>query len=449
MRLHITALLFLSLTFSSCKKFLDAKPDKKLVVPSNTTDLQAVLDNTNILNAYYPYFVEIGCDDYFITTADWLARTASEKNGYIWGSDVFNESPNNDWSFPYAVVYNANVVLDELKDLGASAGKQQDIDNVRGEALFFRSFAFYNLLQVFAKPYSADSADLQWGIALRLNSNFNEPTVRATLKQSYDQLIGDAKEAVGLLPATQSLKTRPSKTAAYALLARTFLSMSDYVNAGLYADSALQLNNSLLDYNILKPSDARPLPLFNTEDIFHSIFITTNSINILSKVDSVLYHSYDSNDLRLKLFFKNNNDGTFSFKGSYDHSSRSFNGFATDEMFLIRAECFARAENISAAMNDLNTLLVKRWKTGTFIPFTAIDKNDALNQILGERRKELLMRGLRWPDLRRLNKEPQFAITLTRFVDNQVYYLYPNDSRYVFPIPNLIIQMTGIPQNVR
>ncbi|HVT86962.1 MAG TPA: RagB/SusD family nutrient uptake outer membrane protein [Chitinophagaceae bacterium] len=437
------------LSLASCKKFLDEKPDRSLVVPENVKDLQALLDNTNIFNADYPYALDIGADDYFLKTADWLARSASEKNGYIWEKDVFNDNPNNPWSISYVIVYNSNVVLDQLKKLGTSAGTQEGINNIKGQALFFRSFAFYNLLQVFAKPYSVDSAALQWGIALRLDADLNKPTTRATVKQSYDQLIADTKEASTLLPDFPALKTRPSKQAAFALLARTYLSMSDYENALLYADSALKLYNTLLDYNTLNPAATRPVPQFNAECIFHSVYVTTNTLNILAKVDSALFSSYDANDLRRSVFFKNNGDGTYSFKGSYDGSARSFNGFAIDEMYLTRAECFARAGNTSAAMNDLNALLVKRWKTGTFIPFTASDANQALAEILTERRKELLMRGIRWSDLRRLNKEPQFSKTLVRFEDNQIYYLYPNDPRYVFPIPLLIIQMTGIPQNDR
>lgn len=83
----------------------------------------------------------------------------------------------------------------------------------------------------------------------------------------------------------------------------------------------------------------------------------------------------------------------------------------------------------------------------TFIPYTASTASDALNTILLERRKELLMRGIRWSDLRRLNKEPQFAKTLIRIEDGQTYSLQPGGLRYIFPIPLLVIQMTGIPQN--
>lgn len=359
---YLPFLFFAFLSLFSCKKFLDEKPNKSLVVPKTTKDLQAILDNTITLNANYPYALEIGSDDYYLTTTDWLARSTSEKNAYVWGTDIFNDNPSNPWSSPYIIVYNSNVVLDQLNKLGSSAGTQQDINNVQGEALFFRSFAFYSLLQVFAKPYSLDSANMQWGIALRLDPDLNKPTVRATIKQSYDQVISDTKLAVSLLPLSQSFKTRPSKQAAYALLARTFLSMSDYSNAFIYADSALQLSNALLDYNTLNAASTKPVPLFNTECIFHSIIITTNTVNLLSKVDSVLFLSYAANDLRRTVFFKSNGDGTYSFKGSYDGSVRLFNGFATDEMYLVRAECFARAGNVTAAMNDLNTLLIKRWK---------------------------------------------------------------------------------------
>jgi hypothetical protein len=123
---------------------------------------------------------------------------------------------------------------------------------------------------------------------------------------------------------------------------------------------------------------------------------------------------------------------------------------ATDEIYLIRGECYARAGNKDAALTDLNTLMIKRWKNnGTWVPFTATDANDALGKILTERRKELCFRGTRWSDLRRSNKEAQFAITLTRVVNLQTYTLPPNDQRYVLPLPPDVIRLTGMPQNPR
>ena len=107
----------------------------------------------------------------------------------------------------------------------------------------------------------------------------------------------------------------------------------------------------------------------------------------------------------------------------------------------------ARAGNMNSAMADLNTLLQNRWKAGTFIPLLALNASDALNQILMERRKELLFR-IRWIDLKRLNKGGA-NITLTRILNGQTYTLAPNSPLYVFPIPPDEIQLSGIQQNIR
>jgi len=113
---------------------------------------------------------------------------------------------------------------------------------------------------------------------------------------------------------------------------------------------------------------------------------------------------------------------------------------------LIRAECYARSGNISGAMTDLNTLLRKRWDN-TYVDLSATDADDALNKVIIERRKELLMRGQRWTDLRRLNKESTFATIQIR--SDQNVTLLPNDSRYVLLIPSEVIQNSNIAQNTR
>jgi tetratricopeptide (TPR) repeat protein len=269
------------------------------------------------------------------------------------------------------------------------------------------------------------------------------------MQQSYTQIIKDLMTCASLLPENPLYKTRPSKPAAFAMLARVFLSMGNYDKALAYADSTLQLNNYLIDFNTLDSTSTAPVPLFNNEDVFHEdlrlgqILLQKNLI-----VDSNLYQLYDSNDLRKYIFFMNLSSN-ITFKGSYDGDFVLFGGTATDEMYLIRAESYARKGNANSAMSDLNTLLAKRWATSAFIPLTANTSDQALGIILQERRKELIFRGLRWTDLRRLNKDPRFAITLTRVLNGQTYMLPPNDPRYVLPIPIQEIQLSGIQQNER
>jgi hypothetical protein len=287
------------------------------------------------------------------------------------------------------------------------------------------------------------------GIPILTNSSISQTPVRATVAATYTQIENDLMAASHLLPITPLYKTRPSLPATYAMLARMYLSKSDYSHALLYADSSLNLSDSLMNFNNLDTTASWPIMLFNKEVVFHanlilySEFIPSNFI-----VDSLLYSSYSPNDLRKSVFFTLN-AGYETFRGQYGGSYYYFGGLATDELYLIRAECYARGGDVIDAMADLNSLLVTRWRTGTFVPYTAVNATDALNQILTERRKELICRGVRWTDLRRLNMEPTYSIALTRNLNGFLYTLPPNSIDYTLPIPVQETQVSNIQQNPR
>ena len=135
-------------------------------------------------------------------------------------------------------------------------------------------------------------------------------------------------------------------------------------------------------------------------------------------------------------------------KGSYAGNFFPFGGLATDELYLIRAECAARAGDSNSAMADINTLLSARWRRGAFPGYTVGSAQEALDTVLLERRKELAFRGLRWTDLRRMNAEGA-NITLTRNLNGTLYTLAPNSPLYVLPIPPDVISLSAIAQNVR
>ncbi|MCW3110161.1 MAG: RagB/SusD family nutrient uptake outer membrane protein, partial [Segetibacter sp.] len=292
---------------------------------------------------------------------------------------------------------------------------------------------------IWANAYDENTAGNTLGIPLRLKPDFNELSVRATLKENFDQLLNDLKACAFLLPVKPVHVRRPSRPAAYAYLARAFLYMRKYVEAGKYADSCLQLQNTLLDYNQLNQAASYPVTKFNAEEILYSAMAPLQLVNGVAIVDSTLYDSFDKDDLRKSIFFKSNGNGSYQFKGSYDGSfGGQFTGVAVDEVLLVRAECYARAGNTQLAMEDLNTLLIKRWKTGLFVRFTATNAADALVLILKERRKELIFRGTRFMDIKRLNQEGA-AITLKRMVNGETFLLPPNDLRYALPVPEAII----------
>lgn len=451
-RLLITySILLLLLTGVSCKKYLEAKPDQKLAVPATLQDMELLLNNYSVLNGLYRPLGEVAADNYYLTDKDWAATSEPHRNYYIWQPyDILL----SDWSSPYNTILNANIILESLQGIIPNSTTQTEWNKIKGSALFFRGFNYYELAQLFCKAYDANMANTDLGLPLRLNSNLDEVSVRSTVKETYDRIISDLTEAIPLLPVTPAEKYYPSRPAAYGELSRTYLMIQDYSNAGLYADSCLALYSMLMDYNssgdIDPNSSTIPFQRWNAEVIFDA---KTSAASALSrtraKVDTTLYRSYEANDLRKTLFFKVNTDGSYAFKGNYTGLSTAamFNGIASDEMYLIRAESYARADKTDLALNDLNSLLIKRWETGTFIPLTAASAVDALKLILTERRKELLFRGLRWPDLRRLNKEPEFQTTLIRKINGETKQLSPDDKRYVFKIDKNAINLSGMPQN--
>ncbi|MBO9635898.1 MAG: RagB/SusD family nutrient uptake outer membrane protein, partial [Chitinophagaceae bacterium] len=120
-------------------------------------------------------------------------------------------------------------------------------------------------------------------------------------------------------------------------------------------------------------------------------------------------------------------------------------------MYLTRAECYARKGELVLATKDINDLLRTRWKkigtVTTYVDQSFASADEALNVIIKERRKELIFRGIRWSDLRRLNKEDRFKQTLQRSIGGQTYTLEPNSYKYALPIPDYVIQQSSIPQN--
>lgn len=452
MKVYYIFILCLGLISCNKKEFLDESPRSDLFVPTTLEDFQALLDNDIVLNMT-PVLGELSADNYYLLQSSWSSLTTKEKNAYTWEKDTYNgEGKVVDWNTPYQQVLYANVILDGLNKVAITDENLKQWNNIKGAALFTRAYAFFNLAQVFALPYNAATVNEDLGIPLKLTPNIDEKLQRPTLEQTYSQILKDLLEAKTLLfDSISSTRIRPNKPAAFALLARVFLSMHEYHNAGANADSSLQLYNTLIDYNTRDGNSTRPFDKLNVETMYQSRFVETNVLKGISGyglVDTNLYSTYAHNDLRRSLFFNIIPGGRINFKGSYTGLIFAFTGLATDETYLIRAECRARANDVTGAMDDLNTLLEKRWKSGFFVPLTAATWEQALNAILIERRKELPCRGVRWTDIRRLNLETP-NIKPVRFINNLPYELPVNSPKYALPIPPDAEQLGNYKPNER
>jgi len=448
----LASMVLMCIILASCKKYLDAKSNARLVTPQSLKDIQGILDDAELMNlSTTPSFGESSGDDSFLLPEAYSSYFVAFQNIYRWVPIELKFG--NDWSQGYLAIYNANLSLDLLTKVERSTSNAPAWDNIQGSALFFRAYYLLGLCSTYAKVYNEQTADHDLGVVLRLTSDFNIPSVRSSVKECYAQIIKDITQSIDLLPTYPQHVMRPSKGAALALLARTYLYMGKYELARNYVSEALKINSTLMDYNgdafINNLAADVPFKRFNPETIFYSEMGSYTLVHTpdRSRIDTSLVLTYAPADLRKVAYF-NNVSGYQQYKGSYASNFYiNFSGLATDELYLTRAECNAFLGQLDQGLEDINFLLKKRWdKTKIFIPISAKSKSDLLAKVRLERRKELLLRGLRWMDIKRYNREGE-QISLYRKIDNTLITLKPNDPYYALPIPTDVIEQSGIPQN--
>ncbi|WP_143961306.1 RagB/SusD family nutrient uptake outer membrane protein [Litoribacter populi] len=434
-----------------CEGFLDERPDKTRLIPDSIADLQALLDNEEEMNRV-PAIGILSSDDMVMNDIGYNNfRNPTTLNGYIWNADIFEGTPSVDWNIPYRAIFIANVVLEKVTEFEEHERySQEELAPLKGMALFFRAQNHFQLAQIFAKAYDPSTASSTLGVPLRVNTNISAFEQRASLEKVYEHVVADLIEAQGLLPEWQAVKTRPSRKAVEALLARIYLTMQNYVQAEAYADLVLGSSAyQLMDYAQLNPTVNHPFPPYNSEVIWHSrqVNIDFNVANPNTFIHPEIFEAYDDRDLRKSLYSTQRADG-FNFRGSYTGTFWFFGGIGLDEVYFIGAEAKYRNAKTEEAMDLMDEIMVNRFEVGAHESVSG-DMEDGLAWILKEKRKSLIFRGTNWMDLRRLNLDPSTARRLSRTVNEKGYILEPNSNRYVFPIPQNELNLNPMEQNIR
>lgn len=445
---------------SGCKKdFLEKKASTQITNPTTLDDFESLLEYNFI--PFTSGLNLLGSDEYSYKSYDlWLsAPTATERNSYIWEKDIFGgERAKDSWNAPYLTIFYANNVIKGISNVTVSDFNRNRWNEIKGWALFLRANAYHDLIRTFANTYDPNTSGTDPGVPLRLDPSIGVILPRASVKEVYDRIISDLNDAETLLPQNlpPTKRNHPSKVAANGLLSRVYLNMRDYEKAEESADRCLGQYSTLIDFNTLSKSADYPFTSNHAELIHLTIAENYSAyfdglFNMATVVSKDLIDLYETEDLRLAIYFRKEADDSYSLKGNMsglEYYPYPFVGLATDEIYLIKSECAARRNDITTAMSYLNKLLINRFPTSQFTPVNVSNSVDALNAVLLERRKELPFRGSRWDDLRRLNKEGR-NIILTRELNGKIYTLAPDSKKYVYPIPDDEINLSGIQQNER
>jgi hypothetical protein len=250
--------------------------------------------------------------------------------------------------------------------------------------------------------------------------------------------------------------TNPSQAAVFAILAKVYLNKREFGDAKRFADSTLKLKSSLLDLNpYITSTTGYPLKVNDPEIILSKVTDQTAQSLPLS---NELLNLFDTKDLRYQVYTQPGAQilgSNFTNRGYMKNRIVSQGGYvgpSVPETILIKAECEARGNDAAAAIATLNTLRKKRFTPADYTDLPVTDAADALKQVINERRRELMGRGARWFDQRRLQQDPggNFVSAVTRTFKGITYTLPLGSNLYVYPIGDKYIQFNPeIEQNPR
>ena len=445
------AVLALVILLSSCKKsFLDLRPYTSVssdVAITNESDMQAALNgaygNMNSPNLYgrsTPLFGDLVSDNVYISTVN--------SNRYL---DFFqinytttDENGQGIWQSAYSTILRANNVIN------SSLQGNENIDQLRGEALAIRGLMYFELVKFFAKPYTVDPNAL--GVPLILVYDPTLKPQRNSVQEVYTQIEKDFTDAANLMTQDKSSGFF-TKWAATALLARMYQFKGEWDKALTTAEDVI--NNS--GYSLLQLNDVLSFWQNNTdrgdklEVLFEIVFDATNNINNSSLpyfydqggygdalATESLYDLYSNADVRKDLFIVGSPIrgadakvvNKFPNTGAADKDEMKV--IRMSELYLIAAEAAYHNNDELTALTYLNDIATER--DPSFAGYSSSGQA-LLDDILLERRKELAFEGHRYWDLARNNLNVTRVDLANNYPGNVPLILETSNFRRILPIP--------------
>lgn len=418
---RILLYLLMTIVFTSCDDFLEVGAN------ANELDTELVFQNDNtataVLEGIYHQFQETGFASGNILSITFLGNTLADDaieysitndryNFYTNGLRADNGTNNSIWTSAYKQLYNANTLLVGIKD-NMHLSKETK-NRITGEAKFLRAFIYYYLVHLY------DEVPL----VLTTDYHINQSLARTSVGEVYIQIQKDLEEALTYLPEdythSKGEHIRPNKYAAYTLLARLALWKEKYSQAIDYASEVIDSKKYEL------PKLEKVFKANSTESIWQLVPVVPNtgayegSQFILENNPAVPNNSasqsltndflsiWQTDDLRYQNWIGVYTEGVDDYYYPYKYKIKT-GGDSEEysmvmrlaELYLIRAEAFAKSGNMQLALDDLNSI-----RNRADLPnLTIADITNIEQMVLEERRRELFSEwGHRWLDLRRFGK---------------------------------------------
>jgi len=352
---------------------------------------------------------------------------------------VNNNLARSFWNIAYYAIFAVNTVIEAIPD-DASA----EMLNLKGENLWMRAHWMFDLVRVFARPYSHDSPETNLGVMIRDNTDVFALPPRSTVKECYEFIEKDLLKAAELMTISKSNKYA-SKEVAWATLARLYLYMEKNDEAIEYANKVISSNR----YQLI-PADKVPwnrltceqnsetifavkiLPAENMGrtsigSMFHNdvgwgeIMVSSSLMDLLWKcpndnrkkfIDP--HYKLDANGQKIpdpneKYYGYAMNDrmgvtSYYSIKFTYENGVAMLHSpvyFRLAEMYLILAEAYAKTGQNQLALDNVNIIRQRAGLTGDelFRLDNMRGYSSVLDIVLDEKRLEFWLEGHRAQDV--------------------------------------------------
>ncbi|MCF0064414.1 RagB/SusD family nutrient uptake outer membrane protein [Dyadobacter chenwenxiniae] len=309
------------------------------------------------------------------------------------------------WLKSFQTIHIANSILSALDVV-----TEKDRERVKGEALLLRAIIYFELVQLYAPPYSAGNVTTALGLPLVLSPTVSKSDVkkisRNTLEETYTQIVKDMTEAEEILPISNGVFL--NKMAASGYLSRVFLQMGNYEKALEFADKGIDLATKNGYDLVATYADAFNNAVNSREDLFSIQVSEQDGSNNMQLFWSVPEYGardgdvsieakhlilYKPGDARLHFFYTSNGAAR---SGKWKLRYKNISLFRLAELYLTRAECNIRLFS-SIGDDPADDLNLIRKRSGLIA-----NPNPSLSDILHERKLELAHEGQAIHDLKRL-----------------------------------------------
>ena len=204
----------------------------------------------------------------------------------------YSRTPNNYrlqnfWDYGYKGIAQASNIISMIEE-----GQSAEIDNQLGECYYVRGMLYFYFVRAYGRPYyQAPDKNLGVPIVNGTPENINDLFLedRATVHETYEQVINDLKKAESLMTIDKGA-AYASKAAAQAMLSRVYLYMSgtyekpntQYAQLAVeYADKVINSGN----YSLLSREDFMKYNTFTPENNAESIFVVKRVASEFSGYD--------------------------------------------------------------------------------------------------------------------------------------------------------------------